>query len=62
MEKMKKEIFTMPEPRANVRDGEAVVEFVQSGEVVGEFNVSKVVKNWFDAFKRSHKQSLKVVK
>ncbi len=63
MEKMSKQQFAMPEPRPAVRDGEAVVEFTHNGEVVGEFNISKVIKNWWSEFKdRREQKGLEVVR
>ena len=43
---MSREQFPMPEPRAAIRGGDAVLEFTQQGEVVGQFNFSKVIRSW----------------
>lgn len=48
---MSKEQYPMPEPRAAVRNGDALVEFTHGGEVVGEFNFSKVLRGWWTSFK-----------
>jgi hypothetical protein len=48
---MSKEQYPMPEPRAAVRNGDALVEFTHGGEVVGEFNFSKVLRGWWGSFK-----------
>ena len=47
---MSKEQFPMPEPRPAVRNGEAFLEFVHDGQVVGQFNFSKVLKSWWNTF------------
>jgi len=53
----------MPEPRAAVRDGDALLEFTHEGEVVGEFNFSKVLRSWWGSFKADQeKKSLEVVR
>ena len=57
---MSKERFPMPEPRAALVDGDAVLEFTQpDGEVVGQFNFSKVLRSWFG---KSQSQALQVIK
>jgi hypothetical protein len=57
------DLFPMPEPRATVRDGDALVEFTHGGEVVGSFNFSKVIRNWWTALKHPGKErSIEVVR
>lgn len=59
---MSKELYAMPEPRAAVRDGDALLEFTHEGEVVGEFNFSKVLRSWWGSFKATQaKKQLEVV-
>jgi hypothetical protein len=63
MEKMSKDLFQMPEPRPAVRNGDAVVEFTHNGEVVGEFNFSKVIRSWWSALKNQRQEkALEVVR
>lgn len=45
------ELFRMPEPRAVVRNGDSLVEFTHEGQVVGHFNFSKVIRNWYSALR-----------
>ena len=56
MEKMSQEQFPMPEPRPAVRNGDAVLEFTHQGEVIGQFNFSKVLRSWWNSFKASQEQ------
>jgi len=56
--------FQLPVVQPAVRDGQAVVEFVHNGEVVGEINFTKIVANWFDALgfiKKPRSQHLTLV-
>ena len=50
MEKMNKEpVLSLPKAEPVLREnGDAVVELRQDGQLVGEFNVSLVLGNWFD--------------
>lgn len=45
---MSKEQFKMPEPKAVLRNGDALLEMHHDGEVVGEFNFSKVLRKWWN--------------
>jgi hypothetical protein len=40
--------FEFPVAQPVVRNGQAVVELVHNGEVVGEINFTKIMANWFD--------------
>jgi len=53
----KVEQFALPEPVPLVRDGEAVVELRQNGELVGEINFSKIFTQWFSQIGIGRKQS-----
>ena len=57
---MSKEMFPMPEPRPAVRNGEALVEFVQDGEVVGEFNFSRVLKGWWSRLQGTRNEDKRI--
>ena len=53
----------MPEPKPVLRDGDALLEFHHEGEVVGEFNFSKIVRSWWKtATGAAEATSLEVVK
>ena len=55
-----KELYLMPEPKAVVRDGDALLEFHQGDEVVGALNFSKILRSWFSSAS-DEKTSLQVV-
>lgn len=55
------EKFPLPEPRVAVRDGDALVEFHQGNEIVGQINISKILRPWLAAVKASKNEGLKVV-
>lgn len=54
--------MSMPEPKAIIRDGDALVEFHLGGSVVGEFNFSKVLRTWWKAVIGPVEKGLEVVK
>jgi hypothetical protein len=57
---MSKDLYLMPEPKAVVRDGDALLEFHQGESVVGSLNFSKILRSWFSAAS-DKKTSLQVV-
>jgi hypothetical protein len=57
---MSKDQFKMPEPKAVLRNGDALLEMHHEGEVVGEFNFSKVLRKWWKT--ANQKTGLEVAK
>jgi hypothetical protein len=45
---MSNEQFKMPEPKAVIREGDALLEMHHDGEVVGSFNFSKMLRGWLN--------------
>ena len=55
------DMFPMPEPKVAVRNGDALLEFHQGTERVGQLNISKIFRSWWASVKASENKGLKVV-
>jgi len=62
VEKMKKPLFQFPEPRAAVREGEAFLQFTSKGEVIGEINFSRIMKQCWENIKKPREEGLEVAR
>lgn len=58
---MSKDEFTLPEPKPVIRNGESLLQLTHGGEVVGEINFSKILKNWWGELTGQSKKHLELI-
>jgi len=58
----KQDQYPMPEPRAVIRDGDALLELHMSGAVVGSLNFSQVLRSWWRSGGAQERKGLEVIR